>query len=113
MRFLFLLYILSYFFEEKLHGFGIFSADNVEQILKFALYLLHLPWRMRIKKNFGKQIIVFREQSDKYKQEICKKKKIHFFMIPNSMVKEYEHLRTIILASKRIEDTQASISFEE
>ncbi len=61
--------------------------------------------------HFGNKL---REQSDKYKQEICKKKKIHFFMIPNSMVKEYEHLRTIILASKKIEDdTQTSLFFEE
>ena len=52
--FIFLLNILSYLFEKKLHSFGVFSADNVEQILKFALYLLHLPWRMWIKKDFGK-----------------------------------------------------------
>lgn len=32
IEFYFLLNILSYLFKEKLHGFGVFSADNVEQI---------------------------------------------------------------------------------
>lgn len=56
--------------------------------------------------HFGDKV---REQADKRKIEICKKKHIHFIMIPNSMVKEYEHLRTILLASKKINDTQTNI----
>lgn len=60
--------------------------------------------------HFGNKL---REQAERYKQEICKKKNIHFFMIPNSMVKEYEHLRNIILASKKIDNTQASLFIEE
>lgn len=60
--------------------------------------------------HFGDKL---REQADKRKLEICKKKNIHFIMIPNSMVKEYEHLRTILLASKKINDTQTSIFTDE
>lgn len=54
-----------------------------------------------------------RVQADKRKSEICKKKNIRFFMIPNSEVKEYEHLLTILLLSQKTNDLQTSIFANE
>lgn len=50
-----------------------------------------------------------REAADRRKAAICKQKKIDFLMIPNTFVKSYEQLRTIILNSKNVGETQLSL----
>lgn len=54
-----------------------------------------------------------REQSDARKISICKEKGWKCLMIPNSFVKSYEQLRTIISESKDIVDTQGSFNFDD